>query len=216
ADRGRLRAAAAHPHRVARSLPAAGDRDHRALAPAGAPARDRPRLPGRDQVTAFFDTLTPVLPEVIVTITACVVLVADGLLPRGQSRLVLPAMTVVGLALAFLGGPLAPPSGQYFGGFVQIDTFTTFFRAVFIVLAVFATLVAPSYLDRRGIPPGEYYATICFSNVGAMKMALSTVLITSFGGLDLMTLPIYVLAGMQRRDRKSTRLNSSHDQISYA
>ncbi len=152
-------------------------------------------------MTAFLDTLTPVLPEVIVTITACVVLVADGLLPRGQSRGVLPAMTVVGLALAFLGGPLAPPSGQYFGGFVQIDTFTTFFRAVFIVLAVFATLVAPSYLDRRGIPPGEYYATICFSTVGAMTIALSTDLITLFVGLELMTIPIYVLAGMQRRDR---------------
>ena len=151
-------------------------------------------------MTAFLDTLIPVLPEVLVTITACVVLVADGLLPRGQSRGVLPAMTVVGLALAFLGGPLAPPSGQYFGGFVQIDTFTTFFRAVFIVLAVFATLVAPSYLDRRGIPPGEYYATICFSTVGAMTIALSTDLITLFVGLELMTIPIYVLAGMQRRD----------------
>jgi NADH-quinone oxidoreductase subunit N len=152
-------------------------------------------------VTEFLDTITPILPEVIVTITACVVLIADGLLPRGQSRLALPVLTVVGLALAFLGGPLTPPSGQYFGGYVQIDTFTTFFRAVFLLLAVFATLVAPSYLERRGIPPAEYYATICFSTVGAMTIALSTDLITLFVGLELMTIPIYVLAGMQRRDR---------------
>jgi NADH-quinone oxidoreductase subunit N len=152
-------------------------------------------------VSTLVDTLVPILPEVIVTITASVVLIADSLLPRGQSRRVLPAMTVVGLALAFLGGPLAPPSGQYFGGYVQIDTFTTFFRAVFILLAAFATLVAPSYLERRGISPGEYYATICFSTVGAMTIALSTDLITLFVGLELMTIPIYVLAGMQRRDR---------------
>ena len=152
-------------------------------------------------MSAFVDTLVPILPEVIVTITASVVLIADGLLPRSQTRLVLPAMTVVGLALAFLSGPLAPPSGQFFGGYVQIDTFTTFFRAVFILLAAFATLVAPSYLERRGISPGEYYATICFSTVGAMTIALSTDLITLFVGLELMTIPIYVLAGMQRRDR---------------
>jgi NADH-quinone oxidoreductase subunit N len=152
-------------------------------------------------VSAFLDTLGPILPEVVVTITACVVLLADGLLPRSRTRLALPVLTVVGLALAFLGGPPAPPPGQYFGGYVQIDTFTTFFRAVFILLAAFATLVAPSYLARRGIPPGEYYATICFSTVGAMTIALSADLITLFIGLELMTVPIYVLAGMQRRDR---------------
>jgi NADH-quinone oxidoreductase subunit N len=152
-------------------------------------------------VTAFIDTIAPILPEVIVTITACVVLLADGMLPRSQARQVLPAMTVVGLALAFLGGPLVTPSGQYFGGYVQVDTFTTFFRAVFILLAALATVVAPSYLERRRVPAGEYYATICFSTVGAMAIALSTDLITLFIGLELMTIPVYVLAGMQRRDR---------------
>jgi len=110
-------------------------------------------------VSTVVDTLVPILPEVIVTITASVVLIADGVLPKARSRMALPAMTVVGLALAFLSGPLAPPSGQFFGGYVQIDTFTTFFRAVFLLLAAFATLVAPSYLERRGISPGEYYAT---------------------------------------------------------
>ena len=152
-------------------------------------------------MSTLLDTLVPILPEVIVTLTACVVLVADTVVPRSRSRLVLPALTVVGLGLAFLGGPIAPAPGQYFGGYVQIDTFTTFFRAVFILLAAFATLVAPSYLERRGVPPGEYYATICFSTVGAMTIALSTDLITLFVGLELMTIPIYVLAGMQRRDR---------------
>jgi NADH-quinone oxidoreductase subunit N len=151
-------------------------------------------------VSTFIDTIVPILPEVVVTITACVVLIADGFLPRAQTRLVLPAMTVVGLALAFLAGPLAPPSGQYFSGYVQIDTFTTFFRAVFLLLAAFATLVAPSYLERRGVAPGEFYATLCFSTVGAMTIALSTDLITLFVGLELMTIPVYVLAGMQRRD----------------
>src|SRR5688500_20384549 len=119
-------------------------------------------------MTTFVETVTPILPELLVSLTACVVLVGDGLITRAQARLVLPVMTVVGLALAFLGGPLAPPPGQYFGGYVQVDTFTTFFRAVFILLAVFATVVAPSYLERRGIPGAEFYATICFSTVGAM------------------------------------------------
>ena len=152
-------------------------------------------------MTTFVDTVTPILPELLVTLTACVVLVVDGLISRARARLLLPTLTVVGLALAFLGGPLTPASGQYFNGYVQVDTFTAFFRAVFLLLAVFATVVAPSYLERRGIPGAEYYATLCFSTVGAMTIALSTDFITLFVGLELMTIPIYVLAGMQRRDR---------------
>ena len=70
-------------------------------------------------------------------------------------------------------------------------------------IAIFATLVSPTYLARRLVPEGEYYATICFSTVGAMTIALSTDLITLFVGLELMTIPIYVLAGIQRRDRFS-------------
>ncbi|TMF25380.1 MAG: NADH-quinone oxidoreductase subunit N, partial [Chloroflexi bacterium] len=77
----------------------------------------------------------------------------------------------------------------------------TFFRAVFILLAIFAALVSPEYLARRRVPAGEYYAIICFSTVGAMTIALSADLITLFVGLETMTIPIYVLAGIQRSDR---------------
>src|SRR5205823_362126 len=57
------------------------------------------------------------------------------------------------------------------------------------------------YLERKKVPAGEYYATVLFSTLGAMTIALSTDLITLFVGLELMTIPIYVLAGIQRRDR---------------
>jgi len=150
-------------------------------------------------MTDLLRTLAPVFPEVIVTITACVVIVGDAALEREQRRRILPAITVAGLLAALFSGPLVTPVGLYFGGYVQIDTFTAFFRAVFILLAVFAVLVAPDYLERREVAPGEYYATVCFSTVGAMTIALATDLITVFVGLEMMTIPIYVLAGMQRR-----------------
>ena len=147
--------------------------------------------------------LVSVLPEIVVTLTALLVLIADTLVDRRRSAHVLAVVTVAGLVIALFSGPFAIAPGTHFSGFVLVDTFTTFFRAVFILLAVFATLVAPGYLDRKGVAPGEYYATICFSTVGAMTIALSTDLITLFVGIELMTIPIYVLAGMQRSDRYS-------------
>ena len=152
-------------------------------------------------MTDLQNTLYPIAPELIVALTACVVLVADPLLSRPAARAGLPALTVIGLIAALLAPRYAPITGLYFAGFVNIDAFTTFFRTVFLLLALFGTVVAPAYLFRKEVPPGEYYATVLFSTLGAMTIALSTDLITLFVGLELMTIPVYVLAGIQRRDR---------------
>ena len=145
--------------------------------------------------------IAAVYPEIIVTVVAMLLLVADAILDRRRAEFLLPILTIAGLlvALASTFVPIAP--AQYFRGFVTVDAFTTFFRAVFIILAIFAAAVSPAYLARRRVPPGEYYAIICFSTLGAMTIALSADLITLFIGLETMTIPIYVLAGIQRGDR---------------
>src|SRR6058998_1973844 len=145
--------------------------------------------------------VTAVFPEIIVTVVAMIVLVADAVLDRRRAAFALPIITIAGLIVALASVFNVVPAAQYFRGFVTIDAFTSFFRAVFIVLAIFAAAVSPAYLARRGVPAGEYYAIICFSTVGAMTIALSADLITLFIGLETMTIPIYVLAGIQRRDR---------------
>jgi len=144
-----------------------------------------------------------VLPELAVTVTALLILVSDAMLDRRQARRWLPILAVAGLIAAIFSGPFTTTGGSYFSGFVVVDTFATFFRVLFCVLAIFAVLVAPEYLERRRIPGGEYYATILFSTVGAMAIALSADLISLFVGIELMTIPVYVLAAMQRRDRYS-------------
>src|SRR5438270_9931422 len=158
--------------------------------------------------------LVAIAPEIIVALTACVVIVVDAAVSRSAGRAVAPAIAVVGLLAALIVPtyttiyPTSAPAvaqgvGPFFGGYVLVDQFTSFFRALFIVLAVFAIVVAPEYLERKKIPSGEYYATVLFSTLGAMTIALSSDLITLFVGLELMTIPIYVLAGMQRTDRYS-------------
>ena len=145
--------------------------------------------------------VTAVYPEIIVTAVAMIVLVVDALLDRRRAPTALPIITIAGLVVALASVFNDVPAGQYFRGFVTVDAFATFFRAVFIILAIFAAAVSPAYLARRMVPPGEYYAIICFSTVGAMTVALSADLITLFIGLETMTIPIYVLAGIQRSDR---------------
>src|SRR5947208_2826481 len=145
--------------------------------------------------------IAAVYTEIILPAVALIVLVADAVVDRRRAALALPLLTIAGLVVALASVFNVVPAAQYFRGFVTIDAFTSFFRAVFILLAIFAAAISPAYLARRRVPAGEYYAIICFSTVGAMTIALSSDLITLFIGLETMTIPIYVLAGIQRTDR---------------
>ncbi len=145
--------------------------------------------------------LLAVLPEAIVTVVAILVLVVDATVGERRARGWLPWLTIAGLAIALYSPQWSPAGGLYFGGFVSVDDFARFFRLTFIVLAAFTVLIAPSYLKREGVPAAEFYATVLFSTVGAMTIALATDLITLFVGLELMSIPVYILAGLQRRDR---------------
>src|SRR2546427_2336257 len=145
--------------------------------------------------------VTAVYPEIIVTAVAMIVLVADVVLDRRRAPTALPIIPIAGLVVALASVFNDVPAGQYFRGFVTVDAFATFFRAVFIILAIFAAAVSPAYLARRMVPPGADYAIICFSTVGAMTVALSAGLITLVIGLVTMATPIYVLASIHRSDR---------------
>jgi len=93
------------------------------------------------------DDVTIVLPEVVVTATALLVLVADAVIDRKLARVWLPLLTVVGLVAAIFSGPITVASHSAFGGFVVVDTFTAFFRVLFCILAIFAVVVAKEKLS---------------------------------------------------------------------
>ncbi len=142
-----------------------------------------------------------VLPELLVTIAACGALVAD-LVVRGPGRpRTLSALALLGLALAAAASlrQVATP-GTAFGGFVVVDELTTYFRLLFVLLAGLAVLAAEEYSTRRNLPYAELLSVLLFSTLGAMTIGLAGDLVTLFVGLELMTIPVYVLAGLQRRN----------------
>src|SRR2546427_11307822 len=99
-----------------------------------------------------------VYPEIIVTAVAMIVLVADAVLDRRRAPTALPIITIAGLVVALASVFNDVPAGQYFRGFVTVDAFASFFRAVFIIFSIFAAPVSPPALARRLGPSGEHYA----------------------------------------------------------
>ena len=82
---------------------------------------------------------------------------------------------------------------------VVLDGFSAFLqRAVPGQRAARACLVAYDYLQRMGIERGEYYALLLFTVAGMMLMAQAADLIVVFLALELLSIPLYVLAGFAR------------------
>ena len=71
-------------------------------------------------------------------------------------------------------------------------------------------LLSHEQLDREDFHPGEYYTLLLFSAAGMMLMAAAGDLIMVFLGLELLSIPLYILAGFSRR-----RLESEEASIKY-
>jgi NADH-quinone oxidoreductase subunit N len=111
---------------------------------------------------------------------------------------------LMGLAAALVTvGMLWQQGVQGFGGMLVQDGFALFLSAIGIIATALTILASMDYMRLRGIERGEYYALLLFSTAGMLLMASGTDLIVIFLGLELLSIPLYVLAGFARPEVKS-------------
>ena len=152
-------------------------------------------------------------PEIVVAATILVVLGLDVALPRprkywtafaGVMGLALAAVPLV--TLAFGGGP---GTRTLLGGAYVVDGFALVLKAVFIVGGYLVLLMSVSYIESDRYYQGEYYLLLLTSILGSLIMASSRDLITVFVGLELATVPLFLLAGWRKGTPVPTRRPSS-------
>jgi NADH-quinone oxidoreductase subunit N len=152
-------------------------------------------------MTAAVD-LRIVLPEIIVAGVIMAVLLCD-VLAGDRGRRVLAPLTIAGLladAVALEGVGLRPPA---FGGTYTRDAATQLLQTIALLAAVLATMLSTDYLRRTGLERGEYHALLLSACLGAMVMAGSLDLIVLFLGLEILSIPLYVLAAFRRGNVRS-------------
>ena len=86
---------------------------------------------------------------------------------------------------------------------IAIDGFRLFANWIFLVAAALSILVSFSYVYRNRLQAGEFYGLILLSTAGMMFMAGARDLIVIFLGLEVMSIAVYALTALNRRDRKS-------------
>jgi NADH-quinone oxidoreductase subunit N len=160
--------------------------------------------------TALIDVtqLQLIVPELIITVCACVALVMEVILPYRKSKLIAYfCLAGIALAAASLGlqwwysRDLLPLDGFY--GMIRIDGFALLFKSVFLIAAALTVAISTRYLDIEGEQHGEFYALVLFATVGMMFLACGYDLIVLYISLELMALTFYVLVAFTKREKRS-------------
>ena len=154
-------------------------------------------------ITAPSFHLSSIGPWLTLTIAAIVILLVDAFSPKGRKG-IFPALALVALAVAaWQTHCLWGKSGTDFSRMVYLDNFAFFFYMIILLGASLTVLLSPHYLEEFGKNLGEYYALLLFATTGMLLMAASAHFIMIFLGLEIMSIAVYVLAGLFREDPRS-------------
>jgi len=149
-----------------------------------------------------------ILPLLVLTIWACVLLLVDLFI---KNKGITALLAALGLALT-LGFTLSQigATDTGFNNMVVLDGFSTFVDALLLVSGLFGIALAYGYLKRMGIERGEYYTLLLFSIAGMLLMAQASDLIIVFLALEMLSIPLYVLAAFDR-----PKVNSEEAGLKY-
>src|SRR3990170_4122177 len=143
-------------------------------------------------------------PELILMVAAGCILLADLAL-RERDRGWLPFGAIAGLASsAIWAGVLMARDreGIAFSGTYSLDTFSIFFKFIFVGVAGLVILASADYV-RRLRYQGEFWALLLLATSGMMLLAGARDLMLIFIALELTSISQYILAAILKDDRAS-------------
>jgi NADH-quinone oxidoreductase subunit N len=143
------------------------------------------------------------LPALSLALGACILFVIDVFLPKNRKDMT-AWLAVAGLGIAaILNGFTYNANQQAFTGMFRADAFTGFVNLVTLITTFLGVLTAYDYNKRMNIERGEYYPLLLLTASGIMFMGSAGDLAIVFVALELLSIPLYILAGFRRPDSKS-------------
>jgi NADH-quinone oxidoreductase subunit N len=144
--------------------------------------------------------LGPLLPVLLPGLGGVWILLVVALKQR-QTLRTCAALTMVILGLSAVSASLLFVQGgrrSMLHGALLIDPQALAFHLLFVVIAAFTVLISIEHLERAGAAHGEFYALILMAVSGMTILAGSENLLSLFLGLELLSIPLYILAGFVR------------------
>ena len=145
--------------------------------------------------------IVSIAPEIILSVAAGLLLLVEAFLPR--FRRLLSGLTMLAIAAAVWARLSFELPGEVWAGMLRIDQLAAFVDTYILIAAFLAVWMAGPFMRRSDSEYGEFYALILFATVGSMVMASSVNLLPIFLGLELLSIPLYVLNAFLRRHEVS-------------
>jgi len=156
--------------------------------------------------------LSALVPLALPAFGSFAILLVEAFLSKRASEARLGSMSA-GIATLFLALAFVVAAHHFVTGariefdpespMIRIDPFSSFAICLIAGASLLASLLSVAYLMELHINHAEYFALLLLATSGMMLMVAAVDLITVFLGLELMSIPIYVLAGFERRDLRS-------------
>ena len=143
--------------------------------------------------------LSVIRPELILAGTALVCIALD-LLYKPVDKTPCWAIAFFG-CLAALAATIAAwgTEQEAFSQLVRMDNLSNFFAVVFLMAGMITLCLSASYVQREGLMAGEYYTLLLISMTGMLFMAQANDLMTVYLGIEIMSIPVYVLVAIIKK-----------------
>lgn len=93
---------------------------------------------------------------------------------------------------------------SYFSRNLFLDNFSLFLSFILIIATSFVILLSMKYIFLQNANYGEFYSLLLFALSGMMIMISSSDFLVIFLGLEVLSISSYALAGLRRKDEKSS------------
>jgi len=156
--------------------------------------------------------LIPALPELFLVCAAMALLMLGVFQKSGakgddvKSSRLISLLGIVTLVLTLLLVLTIAQTGtaDTFAGMFVTDAFAVYFKVFVLIASAVSLVISQDYLERQEIARFEFSILVLLSTLGMMMMLSANNLISLYVGLELQSLPLYVLAAFQRHDLRST------------
>jgi NADH-quinone oxidoreductase subunit N len=155
-------------------------------------------------IPADMPAYVPLLPEILLGLGAMALLMLGAFRGNLATEVVdfaaIVLLAVVGVVLLLL------PAGKLltFGGSFVVDDFARFLKILALIGSAAAIAMSLDYVQRERQQRFEYSVLILLSTLGMMMLISAADLIALYLGLELMSLPLYVVAASHRDQLRST------------
>lgn len=141
------------------------------------------------------------LPLLVATLWIVLLIVLEAFVQRHLVTKWASLLGFLAVGVSMLYG--TSQQGFAFSEMIRISAVQHFVSLVFLLAGIVVTLISDRYLEEEGIWFGEYYIVMFVAVLGMMLMASAAHLAVLFIGLETMSIALYVLAGLMRRNLRS-------------